>query len=223
MTEAEWLACDGPSSMVFALHERHLRRKHLLFLCACFKLTRPAHPDGARATELLERYADGAADFKEVVRLREALNTPGAPAAPLFTDGIGCTGGFWTDEFGQFHAAWQTASALARSVTARKPGGQSKAVKAERERKRALLRGLVRCVFGNPFRPVVFAPKWRTDTAVLLARQMYESRDFGAMPILADALLDAGCDNEEALAHCRDADATHFPGCWVVDGVLGKG
>lgn len=50
---------------------------------------------------------------------------------------------------------------------------------------------------------------------------MYNSRDFGAMPILADALQDAGCDNEEVLSHCRDAGATHFRGCWVVDGVLG--
>src|SRR5215470_14575370 len=51
---------------------------------------------------------------------------------------------------------------------------------------------LVRDISGNPFRPVDFAP-WRTDTAVALARQMYEAREFGAMPILADALQDAGC------------------------------
>ena len=53
------------------------------------------------------------------------------------------------------------------------------------------------------FRPVTFAPEWRTDTAVALARQMYESRDFSAMPILADALQDAGCDNDDVLNHCR--------------------
>jgi hypothetical protein len=78
---------------------------------------------------------------------------------------------------------------------------------------------LFREIFGNPFRPVDFAP-WRTGTAVALARQMYNSRDFGAMPILADALQDAGCDNDEVLSHCR-AEAAHFRGCWVVDGVLG--
>jgi hypothetical protein len=80
---------------------------------------------------------------------------------------------------------------------------------------------LVREVFGNPFRPLDFAP-WRTDTAVALARQMYESRDFGAMPILADALQDAGCDSDDVLSHCRGAGGAHFRGCWVVDGVLGK-
>jgi hypothetical protein len=81
---------------------------------------------------------------------------------------------------------------------------------------------LVRDVFGNPFRPVAFNPAWRTDTALSLAQQMYESRDFGAMPILADALQDAGCDSEEILNHCRDATLTHVRGCWVVDLVLGK-
>jgi hypothetical protein len=82
-------------------------------------------------------------------------------------------------------------------------------------------RPLLYDVFGNPFRPVTFDPEWRTDTAVALARQMYESREFSAMPILADALQDAGCDNTDILAHCRDEGATHVRGCWVVDLVLG--
>ncbi|MBP3959973.1 hypothetical protein J8F10_32425 [Gemmata sp. G18] len=79
----------------------------------------------------------------------------------------------------------------------------------------------MRDIFGNPFRPVVFSPYWRTDTAVSLARQMYESRDFSAMPILADALQDAGCDNDDVLSHCR-APGEHVRGCWVVDLVLGR-
>jgi hypothetical protein len=81
---------------------------------------------------------------------------------------------------------------------------------------------LLRDLFGNPFRPVAFSPEWRTDTAVSLAHQMYESRDFSPMPILADALQDAGCENDDVLDHCRDASLTHVRGCWVVDGVLGK-
>jgi hypothetical protein len=80
---------------------------------------------------------------------------------------------------------------------------------------------LVRDIFGNPFRSVSFDPAWRTGTAVALASQMYESRDFGAMPILADALQDAGCDNEDILTHCR-GPGPHVRGCWVVDLVLGK-
>jgi hypothetical protein len=80
---------------------------------------------------------------------------------------------------------------------------------------------VIRCIFGNPFRPVAVDPAWRTDTVVALARQMYESRDFGAMPILADALQDAGCTNEDVLSHCR-GPGPHVRGCWVVDLVLGK-
>jgi hypothetical protein len=77
-------------------------------------------------------------------------------------------------------------------------------------------------VFGNPFHPVAFDPSWRTATAVGLAQSMYESRDFAAMPILADALEEAGCDSPDVLAHCRDPNGVHVRGCWVVDLVLGK-
>src|SRR5262249_40161297 len=80
---------------------------------------------------------------------------------------------------------------------------------------------LLRDVFGNPFRPVTFSPDWRTSTAVAIARGMYGSRDFSAMRILADALQDAGCDNDEVLDHCR-GEGPHVRGCWVVDLVLGK-
>lgn len=81
---------------------------------------------------------------------------------------------------------------------------------------------VIREVFGNPFRPVAFSPDWRTDTAASLARQMYDAREFSAMPILADALQDAGCDNDAILNHCRDTSLTHVRGCWVIDFVLGK-
>ncbi len=80
---------------------------------------------------------------------------------------------------------------------------------------------LARDIFGNPFRPITLSPEWRTDTSVTLARQMYESRDFSAMPILADALQDAGCDSADILSHCRKP-GEHVRGCWVVDLILGK-
>ncbi len=41
------------------------------------------------------------------------------------------------------------------------------------------------------------------------------------MPILADALEEAGCDNAEVLTHCREP-GVHVRGCWVVDLVLDK-
>ncbi|MBA4065802.1 MAG: hypothetical protein C0501_19205 [Isosphaera sp.] len=80
----------------------------------------------------------------------------------------------------------------------------------------------MRCVFGSTLSRVALDPAWRTDTAVSLARGMYEGRDFAAMPILADALQDAGCDTDGILAHCRDPHQVHVRGCWVVDLVLGK-
>ncbi|MBN9516925.1 hypothetical protein J0H58_00170 [bacterium] len=76
-------------------------------------------------------------------------------------------------------------------------------------------------VFGSPFRPVSFEGEWRTEAVVALARGMYESRNFTAMSVLADALEDAGCSNDDILSHCR-GDGPHVRGCWVVDAVLGK-
>ena len=80
---------------------------------------------------------------------------------------------------------------------------------------------LIRDVVSNPYRQVAFCQKWRTATATALAQRMYESRDFGAMPILADALEESGCDSEEILGHCREP-GPHVRGCWVVDAALGK-
>lgn len=76
-------------------------------------------------------------------------------------------------------------------------------------------------IFHNPFRPAAFSPAWQTQAAVGIASQMYEARDFANMPVLADALQDAGCDSPEIFDHCRGA-GPHVRGCWVVDLVLGK-
>jgi hypothetical protein len=83
---------------------------------------------------------------------------------------------------------------------------------------------LLRDLFGNPFRPVVIAPswlKWNSATVPKLARAIHDDRDFDRLPILADALEDAGCDNTDILTHCR-GPGPHVRGCWVVDLILGK-
>jgi hypothetical protein len=87
---------------------------------------------------------------------------------------------------------------------------------------RAAQAALLRDVYGNPFRPTPFDPTWRTQDVLAVARLTYDSRDFSPMPVLADALQDAGCEDPEILAHCRGGGA-HVRGCWVVDLVLGKG
>jgi hypothetical protein len=76
-------------------------------------------------------------------------------------------------------------------------------------------------IFGNPFRPVAFDPRWRTEYTDGLARGIYEDRAFDRLPLLADALMDAGCADEQVLGHCQ-SDGPHVRGCWVVDLVLGK-
>ena len=80
---------------------------------------------------------------------------------------------------------------------------------------------LVRDLFSNPFCPIAFDPRWRTSDAIGLARAIYDDRAFDRLPILTDALIDAGCDDEQVLAHCR-SDGPHVRGCWVVDLVLGR-
>jgi hypothetical protein len=67
---------------------------------------------------------------------------------------------------------------------------------------------------------ITFDPSWRTSDVVALARGIRAEDAFDRLPILADALQDAGCDNEDILNHCR-GPGPHARGCWVVDGVLG--
>ena len=84
---------------------------------------------------------------------------------------------------------------------------------------------MLRDIFGNPFRPApTLDPawlKWHDATIPRLAQQMYDSRDFSSMPILADALEEAGCTSGEILEHCR-GPGPHCRGCWVVDLILEK-
>jgi hypothetical protein len=79
---------------------------------------------------------------------------------------------------------------------------------------------LLREVFGNPFSPVTLNPSWLAPTVLTLANGIYEEKAFDRMPILADALQDAGCDNEDILNHCRQP-GEHVRGCWVVDLLTG--
>jgi hypothetical protein len=80
---------------------------------------------------------------------------------------------------------------------------------------------LLNCVFGIPYRERPTVPAWLTSTVVALARGIYAERAFDRLPILADALQDAGCDNPDVLAHCR-GPGPHVRGCWAVDLILGK-
>ncbi|HSQ58589.1 MAG TPA: hypothetical protein VLM40_22905 [Gemmata sp.] len=124
-------------------------------------------------------------------------------------------------------------SIAAEEVRKVEEGGRSRGefgdFDAEEKRERAarkLLAGILREVVGNPFKPPRFEPAWRTSTVVNIARGIYEERAFDRMPVLADALLDADCDEEAVLRHCRGTELnvkeqpTHIRGCWVVETIL---
>jgi hypothetical protein len=112
-----------------------------------------------------------------------------------------------------------------------RPRGEMDEYEADERRERAarkVLAGFLREIVGNPFRPPRFEPAWRTSTVMQLAQGIYDSRDFSSMPILADALLDADCDEEPVLRHLRGTElgvkeqASHVRGCWVIELVLGR-
>jgi len=71
---------------------------------------------------------------------------------------------------------------------------------------------------------LLFEFRWKQTNnfiAPQIAQAIYDERDFDRLPILADALEDAGCDNTDLLNHCRQP-GDHVRGCWAVDLVLGK-
>ncbi len=220
MTEEEWLACEDPRVLLDALRERTNNRKLRLFHCACLRwaVSLVAGLDGKWLLSVAEDYADGAATLKGIVEATSTLNryaqrlrpTSGGWPPAEWTACQAIKSALYTSTDNVHHrvAYWLEYTTTPRPDTGEQQNGRQEAT------------DLLRDVFGNPFRPVTFSPDWRTDTAVALARQMYDSREFSAMPILADALQDAGCDNDDILTHCRAA-GEHVRGCWVVDLVLG--
>jgi hypothetical protein len=64
--------------------------------------------------------------------------------------------------------------------------------------------------------------RWQDGAAVHIVKAIYDERRFQDLPILADALEEAGCTDPEILGHCRGT-GPHVRGCWVVDAILGKG
>jgi hypothetical protein len=227
LSEAEWLVCSDPTRMLdVVVPGRASDRKLRLFACACCRHIWHLLPEPAceNAVELAEQYADGRATATELAAVAGAFDelwdryyTEEADGTPGTTAFLACiaAGETTSDDaprrvpgrWDRYIPArtWAPASAAAAS--------QAGATSVARAAEEAAVCDLLRDVIGNPFLPVPFNPAWRTDTAITLARQMYESREFSAMPILADALQDAGCDNEDILNHCR-AETVHVRGCW---------
>jgi hypothetical protein len=205
MTEAEWFACVVPDSMVMLIGSKVGSRKLRLVACACcrriwhlyiLKRDQPSR----RLVEIVEAVADGIGSELRLLSLWEEAQRSGYRCdRNSAADRTAC---LMTDYLGEV------------MVHAASAAGDIASEQIEQCR-------LMRDIFGNPFRPVAFNPDWRTTTAIQLAKQMYDARDFSAMPILADALQDAGCDHADILDHCR-GPGPHIRGCWVVDLVLEK-
>jgi hypothetical protein len=223
MTEKEWLKeTSHVQWMATSLGDRGLprtragRRKLRLFACGCCRVTWDILPDDRLrdAVQTAERFADGQASKDDLAAARAAIATMTYDDGPFGRSPSGVRVAIDMAVAATDPQAYSAAFSMTATETPL--GGRMKTAAAE-----AHLCNLLRCVFGNPFRPVAVAPAWRTVAAVALANLMYETRDFSAMPVLADALQDADCEDEQVLGHCR-RPGPHARGCWVVDGLLGK-
>ena len=206
MTEAEWLACDDPFTMVDFVWRRVTDRKFRLFTCACAARYLRFFNDPATASSaaLLERHADGLIPEAEQLQPNTFLHHN------LVNEMWGRSA---------YDSAARATSLMLGDIGHRRGRGSERDTAIAQES--AAQSQLVRDLLGNPFRRVSFDVSWRTEAVVALARGMYETRDFAPMPVLADALDDAGCTDLDILAHCR-GPGPHVRGCWVVDLVLGK-
>lgn len=192
MTEAGWLAATDPDPMLRLLNGKASDRKLILLMVS---LLRECQQEPGRSREVSIRY--------EVAERYAEGRVPVANVRAVWggQPSLVETPYDWVDEL-LLHAGtgvllYDTPS---RSEISRR----------------------LREVFGNPFRPVVVDPSWATSDVLALAEGIYQDRAFDRMPILADTLQDAGCDNDDTLTHCRQA-AEHVRGCWVIDLLLGKG
>jgi hypothetical protein len=100
---------------------------------------------------------------------------------------------------------------------------------SERSNAGAAQCSILRDIFGLlPFRSVIIDPAWRTPTVLALAQATYDNRllpvgtlDNARLAVLADALEDVDCTNDNILNHCR-RPGEHVRGCWALDLLLGK-
>jgi hypothetical protein len=194
-------------------------RKSRLFGAACCRRLWSLLVDlrSQRAVEVVERYADAAATADELDAAYEEafdVETKYAEHPDRSSDvGLEAFGRAANAAAGACHPDELAEGVAREALTA----ADAAVIKGEN----VAFAELVRDIFGNPFRPVVVDTAWLTANVVALARGIYDDRAFDRMPILADALQDAGCDSDEILNHCRQP-GEHVRGCWVVDAVLNK-
>jgi hypothetical protein len=212
--EEEWLTCDDPHAMFDRVEAGSSRKLHLFACACCRRIWRGIRDERGRAA------VEGAEQFADDHISRTAFAKLSASAEEAYGEAFNST--HTSSEMIGLYAAhitaveniegWHLSDVLRATAEAAGYGSDESSAQAD----------LLRDIFGNPFRPVVLDPAWLSSDVLALARGIYDERAFDRMPILADALQDAGCDNEDILTHCRDTSLTHVRGCWVVDLLLGK-
>jgi hypothetical protein len=247
MTETEWLSCVDPAPMLKALWGMASDRKLRLFAAACCRGVLPLLEDkrSHQAVTLAERLADGLpCRESELAAVRNAAEESQDRALSTHSHGA------WPDDPGwypdqTFNVEESQVERLAKSAKAAamaalavaQPIGLGTAaeivrligeISAEEKESRCVETtpaAFLRDLFGPlPFRLVTLDPTWlawNDGMAEKLARGINEERAFHRLPILADALEEAGCDEESVLVHCRGS-GPHIRGCWVVDLLLGQ-
>jgi hypothetical protein len=203
MTEAEWLDCANPDRMLwYASNRAASARKRRLFACACCRRIWHLIDYGPprQTVEAAEAFADGELAFD---RLEAAWSDAWrlSRARTLSWAALAVATLAYPDQLSDVHTAWCARMALRGT--------------GEEHAQCELLRDL----FAPLFRPVRADPawaRWQDGTVLKMARSIYERRSFAELPVLADALEEAGCTSAELLSHCRRPGA-HARGCWVLD------
>jgi hypothetical protein len=231
--EKDWLTSDDPECLLeLLIYElRVAERKLRLFACACCeRISQYVDPSLVVLLGLAERYADGLIDAFEMTaahdsarrqfgtwdtndphyRPREAANEAFILAAEVCPER--------SNPHRNHLVPFAYESSGLAAITLEHASRSYDALRNESAHQCILLHE----IFGNPFRPVTFHVAWRTTDVMILARGIYHEKDFDRIPILADALQEAGCNNDDLLNHLRDTSATHVRGCWALDLVLGK-
>jgi hypothetical protein len=225
MTEEEWRHGVKRTPMMNWLRRRGTDRQFYLAGCAAVRAHWDQLPDQPyrNLIRLVEQYVDGLLSREELSRAHRsaeaaayeeylALQNQGLSArrlsrrtAPVFAAvHVSDPGGSWEAAFSAMVAV---------------EGAEGRSAASARQC------AILRDVFGNPFQaPPTVDPSWLLwNDAVVpkMAQSIYEERAFERLPILADALEEAGCGNAGLLDHCRQP-AGHVRGCWAVDALLGK-
>lgn len=204
MTEHEWLDCANPTKMLEFLRGKVSDRKLRLFACAYYRRWHDMSNKRSRqALEASEHFADRLITQRQLMATCRIAETA-AKKATLPRCGLASVAISGTDL--DYMLRWVGNNSV------------------------DTLR-LLWDIFGNPFRTITIAPAiltWHDGSIPRLAQAIYDERqmpsgvfDPSRMNILADALLDAGCSDDEITQHCR-SDKPHVRGCWVVDLLLGK-